>query len=214
MKTIRDNCFNAFGSIIAILACLASVQARLDAAIVNYTSLAAFNSVVGPHPLIKFDDLPSGTILNNQYSGLGVLFPDGNDTTQANDSFLTDGVGLTGANQDVNAVITVQFTSAINAVGADFPGALRIQIFNGATLVGTSANFGSAGTGFFGGIVSDMPFDRAILSDWMDDRVFVDNLHFASVPEPSAFALALIGAGALWIRRSRLARAARSRTQV
>jgi hypothetical protein len=48
--------------------------------------------------------------------------------------------------------------------------------------VGESTNFGGSGPGYFGGVVSDLPFDRAVLSDWLYGDVYIDNLHVA-VPE-------------------------------
>jgi hypothetical protein len=193
--------------VMALLGFLPEFCVGLDAAVFNYTNLATFNSVVGPHPTIGFADLPVGTIVTNQYSRLGVTFTDGDDTTVMLDS--SDGFGLAGSGiYGQQSIITLSFAASINAVGAEFPGALRIDVFSGTTEVGTSANFGFSGHPFFGGVVSDTSFDRVVLSDWVDNTVYIDNLHFGSVPEPGSSVLMLIGGGYCWIYRRRKRRAA------
>lgn len=118
--------------------------------------------------------------MGNQYAGLGVTFSDLNDTTLADTAFLSDGVGLNG-----HGAVTLRFSSYLTSLGAMFPGALTIQLFSGGSLVGTSAAFGGQGDGFFGGVISDIPFNGAILSDWSDGRVFLDNLYLQSPGGPS-----------------------------
>ncbi len=95
----------------------------------------------------------------------------------------------------------------INAIGAEFPGAMTIDLYDGDTLVGTSADFAGSGTGFFGG-VSGISFNKAVLRDWVDDTVYIDNLHFgtsgATIPAPGAVLLGTLGAGLVgWLRRRR-----------
>jgi hypothetical protein len=169
---------------------------------VNYSDLAAYDAAVGPHTVIDFTDLAAGTVLSNQYAGLGVLFTDGSDTVADLTSFVVDGKGVDGRGR-----IDLTFSSYINTVGGEFPGALTIDLYDGATLVGTSDDFAGSGTGFFGG-VSDISFNRVVLRDWMDDSVYIDNLHFGTVgsaiPAPGAILLGTLGTGLVgWLRRRR-----------
>jgi len=187
--------------LIAVTVCLTQ-STTADAAVINYTDLATYNAAVGPHTIITFQEFPPGTVLDTEYLPLGVTF-DGTDMILASPALITDGVGDRG-----NGRIELLFSSYQTHIGAEFPGALTIQIFDGATLVGTSQNFAGSGTGFFGGILSDVPFNRAILTDWVDDFVLIDNLHFGTtqvVPEPTTLALCgLIGVGLAgygWRRR-------------
>jgi len=164
---------------------------------VNYSTLSSFNAAVGPHTIIPFTTLPDAATITTEYSGLGVTFVDGNDLQWYSSVFVTDNAGVDGDGQ-----IELTFSTPVYAIGAEFPGAMAIDLYNGATLIGTSANFGGSGTGFFGG-VTFTPFNRAILRDWGDNFVFIDNLHFAPVvPEPGA--LALLGCSLLcWAVRRR-----------
>ena len=102
----------------------------------------------------------------------------------------------------------LSFASSIFSLGFDFPGALVIELYDGATLVGTSDNFGSSGAGFFGGVLSTVAFNRAIVFDHCCAAVFADDMHFGAgvrvVPEPSTAALLGFALAALsFLRRRR-----------
>ena len=60
----------------------------------------------------------------------------------------------------------------------NFPGAVRIYGYMGSTLVFQSNDFGGSGTGFFGGVISDIAFDRVEIMDWMDDSVYPDDVFY------------------------------------
>jgi hypothetical protein len=171
-------------------------------ALESYTDLTAYNAAVGPHTVIDFTGLAAGTIPSDQYAGLGVVFTDGDDRVRSESAFVTDEKGVDGFGQ-----IHLTFTSPVNTIGAEFPGGLTIDLYNGETLVGTSGDLGGAGAGFFGG-VSGIAFDRAVLRDPVDDRVFIDNLHFGVnggvIPAPGAVVLGIVGAALTgWLRRRR-----------
>jgi hypothetical protein len=174
----------------AIACFLAAFNAH--AVLVQFTDKATYQAAVGPHQTITFVGLADGTVLGSQYSGQGVTFTDGDDTALTDpvfgdDIFVTDDAGAFGS--FFNGM-TLKFSTPINHIGVDFPGALKIQLYSGATLVGTSQDFGGSGEGFFGGVLDHgITFDTVVLTDWLDDAVFVDNLYFglAAVPEPSTY---------------------------
>lgn len=161
-----------------------------EAVIVNYDNLTDYNTAVGAHEIITFTEFAVGTTVTTQYSPQGVIFGDGNDFIITNGAFTVDGVGL-----DAAGSIELLFSSQQTAIGSEFPGALQFAIYNGATFLGSSDQFGGSGSGFFGGLVSSDSFDRVIITDWVDGSAYIDNLHFgsASVPEPGT--LLLLGSG-------------------
>ena len=163
--------------------CVITVALCGHAAVSNYTSFASFESVVGPQPLIRFAEVPLGTAPTDEYASLGVrfLYDANNETESDPGAYLTDGIGLAGGREGHLTFIRFVFDNPVHSLGVDFPGALQIDLFSGSTLVGASTNFGESGAGHFAGVVSDVPFDRVVLSDWMDGDVYIDNLH---VPEP------------------------------
>ena len=55
-----------------------------------------------------------------------------------------------------------------------------------------SGNFPGGGHGNFAGVLSSQPFDEVVISDWLDDQVTLDDLHFG-VPAPGAWALLILG---------------------
>jgi hypothetical protein len=185
------------GMITAAVVFLAAHAGDGRADVFSYTNLATFQSLVGPQATIGFTEVPLDTTLSDEYSSLGVRFVDGDDTTQFEPAaYLTDSFGLEGGPHEGQlSFIILQFASPVRSLGVDFPGALRIELFNGATSLGSSANFGSSGAGFFGGVISDAPFDRAVLSDWLAGDVYIDNLHVEPVPEPSTWALLAVASG-------------------
>ncbi len=81
----------------------------------------------------------------------------------------------------------------------DFPGLMRIELYDQGRLIYTSSNFLPGGVGNFAGLLSDAPFDAAVLIDPLGEAE-IDDLHFG-VPAPGA--LPLLALGALTQRRRR-----------
>jgi hypothetical protein len=159
----------------------------------NYTGKTAFLAAVPGATSIDFTGLSDNAVMSTQYSGLGIVFTQGDDLAITSSSFVTDQKGVCGDGLvDTQDTIAVQFATPITGLGCDFPGALAIRLFVGVTEVGFSGQFGSSGTGFFGGITSTVPFDRAMFTDPFDGQVFIDNLYFSPVPEPSIPAAAAL----------------------
>jgi len=154
---------------------LSLLAGPLRAQLTEFTSSAAFQAAVGSHPTLGFATQPVGTLLTSEYSAShGVTFADGDDMVRANTIlFPSDSRGL-----DCNGSMTVVFASARYAFGADYPDAIKLALFLGATPIASSSSFGGSGPGFFAGVTSLQAFDRVVVSDWGDGLAYVDNLHF------------------------------------
>ena len=128
---------------------------------------------------IGFADFPNATFITNQYEDLGVLFTGGDDFVLCCNelSFPQDGAGLYG-----NAAIHLLFTSPQRWIAADYRGGLQIELFFEGNFVYQSSTFALGGSGHFGGLLSTLPFDEAIIFDGTDDFVVIDDLHFGFLP--------------------------------
>lgn len=158
------------------------------AAVTSYSSLPEFQAAVGSHDIVRFDSLPSGTIVTGQFSDLGVTFVDGNDQI-----IFAGGPLLHGF---IESPIVMAFAQPQMFLGVEYPGALLIELFVEESLVGSSGNLGGEGSGFFGGVTSTAPFNRVALTDWVDSYVYIESLRFRAVPEPPGSAvLASAGIG-------------------
>lgn len=144
------------------------------AQVTEYTSRAAFDAAVGGQQCADFTAYANGTQITNQYAAIGMTFTQGNDTVFVSSAFVTDNVGV-----NCNGDMEITFSSPQSAIGCDFPGALKIEIYNGATLIWSSTNFAGSGSGFFAGLVSTTSFNRAVISDWVDGFAYVDNVCIA-----------------------------------
>ncbi|MCP5150763.1 MAG: hypothetical protein H6983_07740 [Ectothiorhodospiraceae bacterium] len=137
----------------------------------------------GPITRVGFSELAPGTVVTGQYASEGATFTDGDDTVLLDELFVEDGTGLRGAGR-----IHVALSQPAVAVGAFFPGAMTIEVYEseGAPALHTSDDFGGSGGGHFGGIVSDTPFGFIEIRDWVDDSVFIDDLVIGFAPPEGA----------------------------
>jgi hypothetical protein len=162
----------------------ADVQTPTVAGFTDFTDFALFQGAFGaPLTRIGFDEVPESTIVTNQYQNDGVIFTDGDDQTLNDANFVEDGVGLRASGR-----IHIQFSQPARAVGAFFPGAMTIEVFDtqGGNSLHQSADFGGGGTGHFGGVIGDTGFGFVELRDWADDSVFIDDLVFGFGPPEGA----------------------------
>ena len=63
----------------------------------EYTDKNAWQEATGQWTTIGFGDQPSGMVVTTQYSSLGVIFSEGDDSIDTTDSFLEDGYGIQGS---------------------------------------------------------------------------------------------------------------------
>lgn len=144
------------------------------ATITEYTDYASWLAAVGGSATEnRYADLGVGVTVTTQYLGVGALYTDGNDVTMDYTGSSTDNVILNG-----NGRVNITFSAQQTSIGVNFPGAVRIVAYDGATVVFTSSDFGGSGTFFFGGVVSDTPFNRVEIIDWFDDAVFPDDVFY------------------------------------
>jgi hypothetical protein len=141
------------------------------AQVTEYTSRPAWESAVGSFQTASFSGYAAGTVITNQYSPIGMAFTQGNDTVLYSSAFVVDGVGV-----NCGGDMEITFSTPQHAIGCDFPGALKIVVYNGSTVVHSSSNFAGSGSGYFGGLVSTAAFDRAVISDWVDGLAYVDSV--------------------------------------
>lgn len=175
---------------------LAALTHSVHAGVVNYTDKGSYLAAAGAQVTIDFTGLPDQTVVTTQYAGLGATFTDGDDLILIYPVF-EDNAGL-----ESDGSTEIAFSSPLTSIGADFPGGLHFDLFRGSLLIGSSADFAGVGLGHFGGVISDVAFDRVVVSDYVDQKAFIDALYFggraAAVPEPSTIAgAALAGVGGL-----------------
>ena len=171
--------------------------ARAD--IVEYRDKEEWETAAASWSTADFTGFPDNTPIDEEYAYLGVHFVDGYDFVvldPEHTTFLNDGAGLDG-----NELVDLIFDAPMYSIAADFPGFLAVDLYFEGEFFYRSSYFGGSGIGWFGGLVSTEPFDRAVISDY-DDNVAIDDLHFGPpIPVPSA--LSMFAAGLLGARRRR-----------
>ena len=177
---------------IALIGC-AAFSIPASAGFVDFTDKDEWIAAVGDFTTIDFTGFPLGTFITDQYADLGIIFTDGNDSIHQTCSFVNDCWGLDG-----NGDISVTFDTPQLWIGTDFPGFLAIELYSNGNLIHTGF-FGFGGVGNFGGILSSVPFDAAVLID-VGDEAAIDDLHFG-VPTPGSLTILVLGC--LFQRRRR-----------
>lgn len=136
---------------------------------------------------IGFDDL-GNAIVTDQYAHFGVIFDGDNGTIGEDFGIYNDGWGLRGQPN-----IAFEFDSPRNAIAADYPGSIRFSLYLDGDLVGIE-DFFTINFGNFAGLVSEVSFDSVVVERAIatGDPTFIDDLHFATIPAPSALVPVLI----------------------
>ena len=179
-----------FGAMFSVLL----LSAPAHAGVQEFTDKDEWINAVGEFTTVDFTGFDVATFITDQYADLGILFTDGNDSIQHTVSFLNDEWGLDG-----NGDISVAFDTPQLWIGVDFPGFMRIELYDEGRLIYTSSNFLPGGVGNFAGLFSNASFDAAVLIDPANEAA-IDDLHFG-VPTPGS--MALFALGALTRRRRR-----------
>lgn len=177
------------------------VSSTSSAAVTEYTDEVEWQSAAGAHTTITFAELPLFTLITDQYAYLGVLFTDGSDYTHgfSFNTFPNDGYGLNGALDETS----LEFSQPTYAIGADFPGGLAFKLYYQDQLIYSSNWFGGSGAGWFGGLVSDEPFDMVYIYDPFGG-LFIDDLHFGPpIPAPGVLVTLILAQHVLRSRRRR-----------
>ena len=131
----------------------------------------------GEFTTVDFTGLDKFTVLSDQYEDLGLLFPDGNDEIARLEQTFKDGYGVYGGTFGEEGITTV-FSQPRFWIAVDYPGCITFNLFWKGEIVYEAKRSYHAGRGIgFLGLVSDEPFDRAVIFD-PDGGTFIDNLFF------------------------------------
>ncbi len=156
-----------------------------------------WNAAVGLCTTLDFV-FPTPQIMGDQYASLGAIFPEGNEVAYPGSPnlFLQDGWGC----KAYDGGIDITFLSPQYAIGAWFPGDLRVKLYWQDQLTYDSPDLGTYLLDYqYGGVLSTQPFDRIV---FYNASVAVDDILF--VPAPGAFGLLAIAGAAAGRRRREL----------
>jgi len=134
------------------------------------------------------------TILTTQYEASHGLTIQGSTpssvwTAESQLGYPNDGIGLVA----VGGPAWFLFDREMNAFAVDFPGGFTVEFYSDDVLL-HEVLFGSSGVGFFRGIVLEgQSFNRVRIRD-TDNAFGIDDMHFAAIPTPAAWVLAIAGA--------------------
>ena len=195
------------------------------AAVLLSLNRATFQASASALTSQTFDTLANGTLLTTLN---GVSYASSVGTPVVTNSFLTstapNGLGRTGLGFFATTdVVTFTFANAISAFAIDIntfataPGSYDVVLNNGDQVFSIFESFSGTSTGQFIGFTSDTPFTSVTLTSNSGSNAFtLDTLRYGlrsavvgSVPEPSTWAMMLIGFGAIGfsLRRGRRVKA-------
>lgn len=152
---------------------LLSAACQSHAAVVEYEQRINWTNAVDHFTTVDFTGYPENTNITTQYQSQGVTFTDGLDLILFSNGFINDGVGLNGALDSIHLAFSVE----MHHIAVEFPGSMQILLLWRGQVTYTSTEIIHVGTGFFFGLVSDQPFDGAVILD-PTGAVFIDDLHF------------------------------------
>jgi len=167
--------------VIALLSLAASTSAEFQ----EFTTHDGwFDSVGGASNVmtIDFNEFPVNTTVTDHYQNLGVTFSGLNFISPSD--YDSDGGLLRIFNGN-----DIFFDEPITYFGADIIGTVEYELYSGDTLLHESQWFGNPSSEDFGGIISDVPFDRIHVRDPGDSLAIFWDMHFGPpIPAPGALA--------------------------
>jgi len=170
----------------AMIFCASNAKSEVDL----FVDFAEWQSAAGSFSTVDFTGFPVGTFITDQYTELGILFTDGNDSIHFAGSFTLDGAGLDG-----NGPTDVAFAQPMVAIAIHFPGFAQVQLFSGGDSLYLSPPVSGGGAGALGflGVISTRLFDAARLIDPFGE-VAIENLYFGPpIPAPGALTVLAVG---------------------
>lgn len=178
-----------------------NVCPKASGSVIEYTDWEQWQAAAGDYSTIDFTDQSPGTIITDQYSDLGAIFTDGDESVFLTPTFAQDGSGVSGSfSLSEKDQIAVLFDTPRYWVGVHYPGISQIELYSQGELFFTSVELVAGAKSGFTGLVSTQPFDRIRMFDPFG-FVYMDNLYFGGVPAPGA--LPLLGALLIQSRRRR-----------
>lgn len=174
-----------------VLVVFALLANACSAQVTAITDPIQWQDAVGSYTTIEFTEYPEFTPITDQYAHLGITFTDGNDLIRIS-SFPTDDYGLVSSDGFGNlGTIHISFAEPTFWLGFDFLGGLQLELYSDGQLIFTSNQY-LAGFTPFVGFVSTDSFDAAIVRDYNDPAMAIDDIHFGP-PIPAPGALSLLG---------------------
>lgn len=155
---------------------------------------------------ITFNEVPTNTILGDQFSELGVFFNDGNSRVE--DDFFNPGEAIVDGQfnfPDGDPTIDISFTLDQTAFAVSYTGDIQFQLFDGETAVSDVTDlFVSTGdiARSVSGVTSETAFNRLVFSRSNGSGPFIDDLFVQNaVPSPAAAGVLALGGLAATRRR-------------
>lgn len=195
----RDKTMSITKFVITIIVLIA-VSGNATATVVEYVNKAAWQNDAVLFTTIRFNDFPDGTIITDQYATLGVTVT--TPTTfilNLPTAFPNDGFGLVNP---IGQGIGLTFSQPMKALAVDYPGIMQITLYSGGNLIFAGPASSGGGSGFFAGVISDVPFDAALLNNPTVGVVNIDDLYFGP-PIPGPGVLGVFVVAAVVVRRRR-----------
>jgi hypothetical protein len=123
---------------------------------------------------VTFQGFPQHTFIATQYASTGFVCPDGADLIRVGSAYANDGVGLGGGLEEIH----LNFQQPTFAVGCDYFAEMTIRLYwHGQMIAEHDFPFGVNLR--FAGLVSDAPFDAAVMLRPTGGEASVDDLYFA-----------------------------------